>query len=207
MPQAVKQIGKNIDNIKMSELFSGDIFAWVVLPLLIFLARIADVTIGTLRIMFVAKGNRIIAPLLGFCEVLIWLITLGRIMQNLSNPMTYIAYGAGFAMGNFVGISIENKLALGVCIIRIITRMDAENLVKSLRDAGYGITALEANGSSGRVGVLYSIIKRVNIPQFTELILEHNPKAFYTIEDVRFVNQGVFPVTSKALNRPLRKGK
>ena len=110
--------------------------------------------------MFVAKGNRIVAPLLGFCEVLIWLLALDRIMKNLSNTMTYLAYGPGFAMENFVGISVENKLTVGVCIILIITRMKAENLVKSPRDAGYSITSLDAQDSSGIVGILNSIIGR-----------------------------------------------
>lgn len=166
-----------------------------------------DVTIGTLRIMFVARGHRFIAPVFGFFEVLIWLVALTRIMQNLSNPMTYFAYGAGFAAGTYIGITIEERLAMGSCIIRIITRMKADQLVSGLRSEGYGVTSLDAVGNGGKVAILYSIIKRSDIPHFTELIHAYNPKAFYSIEDVRFVNQGVFPSRKRVIARPLRKGK
>lgn len=188
-------------------LLSGPIFSWVILPVLIFLARIMDVTIGTLRIMFVARGHRMIAPVFGFFEVLIWLLALTRIMQNLSNPMTYLAYGAGFAAGTYIGISLEERLAMGVCIIRIITRSRADRLLDELRIEGYGVTALDAYGNSGKVAIFYSIIKRSDIPHFTELINTYNPKAFYSIEDVRFVSQGVFPSRKRVIARPLRKGK
>ncbi|HDQ14052.1 MAG TPA: DUF2179 domain-containing protein [Sediminispirochaeta sp.] len=191
----------------MSYILSDPFFSWVVLPMLIFLARILDVSIGTLRIMFVSKGQRMLAPILGFFEVLIWLLALTRIMQNLSNPMTYIAYSAGFATGTYIGILLEEKLAMGICIIRIITRDRANQLVKVLRAEGYGVTFLEAQGNLGKVAVLYSLIKRSDIAHFTEIIHEYNPKAFYSIEDVRFVSQGVFPARRRVIARPLRKGK
>lgn len=174
---------------------------------MIFLARIMDVSIGTLRIMFVARGHKLIAPLFGFFEVLIWLAALTKIMQNLSNPMTYFAYGMGFAAGTYIGITIEEKLAMGTCIIRIITRTKADQLVSALRSEGYGVTSLDAMGNGGKVAILYSIIKRADIPHFTELIQTYNPNAFYSIEDVRFVTQGSFPVRQRVLARPLRKGK
>jgi uncharacterized protein YebE (UPF0316 family) len=186
---------------------SEPVFAWVILPILIFLARIADVTIGTLRIMFVSKGNRFIAPLLGFFEVMVWLIALTKIIKNLNNPMTYIAYGAGFAMGTYIGIKIEDRLAMGTCIIRIITRSKANELVKALREEGYGVTFLDAHGNAGKVALLYSVIKRCDIPHFTDIIQKYNPKAFYSVEDVRFVNEGVFPTRRRMGERPLRKGK
>jgi len=186
---------------------SEPLFAWVILPILIFLSRIGDVTIGTLRIMFVSKGHRLIAPLLGFFEVMIWLLALTKIIQNLSNPLTYIAYGLGFATGTYIGIMIEEKLAMGVCIIRIITRSKANELVKALREENYGVTFVDAQGNNGKVALFYSIIKRVDIPHYTSIIQEYNPKAFYSIEDVRFVNEGVFPNRRRVAARPLRKGK
>lgn len=186
---------------------SEPLFAWVILPILIFLSRIGDVTIGTLRIMFVSKGHRFIAPLLGFFEVMIWLLALTKIIQNLSNPLTYIAYGLGFATGTYIGIMIEEKLAMGVCIIRIITRSRANELVKALREENYGVTFVDAQGNNGKVALFYSVIKRVDIPHYTGIIQEYNPKAFYSIEDVRFVSEGVFPSRRRVAARPLRKGK
>ncbi|HER42916.1 MAG TPA: hypothetical protein ENO08_00460, partial [Candidatus Eisenbacteria bacterium] len=81
----------------------SELFKWVVLPLLIILARVIDVTIGTIRIVFVSRGHKVIAPILGFFEVLIWLLAIGQIMRNLSNFMCYIAYGTGFALGTYMG--------------------------------------------------------------------------------------------------------
>ena len=107
--------------MELSGFFDSFWFEWVLIPVLICLARIVDVSIGTLRIIFVSKGMRGIAPILGFFEVIIWLVAIGQIFQNLSNWVNYIAYGAGFAMGNFVGIYIEGKISLGYTLVRIIT--------------------------------------------------------------------------------------
>ena len=87
-------------------------FAWVVLPLLIFFARICDVTLGTIRVIFISKGFKYIAPCIGFFEVIIWLLAIGQVMNNITNVASYIAYGAGFATGTFVGMAIEEKLSL-----------------------------------------------------------------------------------------------
>ena len=103
---------------ELKSLFDGDTFTYVILPLLIFLARIADVSIGTIRIVMVAKGQKMIAPILGFFEVLIWLLAISKIMQNLDNWVCYVAYGAGFATGNYIGMIIEEKLAMGIKIGR-----------------------------------------------------------------------------------------
>ena len=102
-----------------------DYVSLIIIPLLIFVARIFDVTLGTIRIILVSRGVKIPAALLGFFEVLIWLIAIGRVMQNLNNVSNYIAYAGGFAMGNFVGIYIENKLAMGLLSIRVVTAKDA----------------------------------------------------------------------------------
>lgn len=171
------------------------VFAYIVLPLLIIVARIIDVSIGTLRIIYVSKGMKYLAPILGFFEVLIWLLAIGQIMQNLDNWVCYIAYGLGFALGNYVGILLEKKLKMGIYIIRIITQKDANELVEALRNENYGITRINAQGATGPVEVLYMIIRRKNILHVEEIIEHYNPKAFYTIEDVRFVSQGIFPST------------
>lgn len=103
-----------------TSIFNSDIWTWVIIPCFIFIARILDVTLGTVRIIFVSKHMKSLAPLLGFFEVLIWLLAIGQIMQNLTNPINYLAYAAGFAMGNFVGIQIESRLAMGVVLIRVL---------------------------------------------------------------------------------------
>lgn len=177
----------------MEVTLNSEIFTWVILPALIFLARICDVTIGTIRIIFVSRGNKVAASFLGFFEVLIWLIAIGQIMKNLNNVLCYFAYAGGFAMGNFIGITLEEKLAMGVLVVRIITRKDATQLFEELKEEGFGITMLDAQGATGPVNIIYTVIKRSALPTVVEMIKTFNPKAFYSIEDVRTVNSGVFP--------------
>lgn len=171
---------------------NSDLFTYLGLPVLIFCARICDVTIGTIRIIMVSKGHKYIAPVLGFFEVLIWIIAISRIMQNLDNVACYIAYAAGFATGNFVGMAVEEKMALGTMIIRLITR-PADGLFEALSNAGFGVTRSEAYGSKEKVEVILTIIKRQNLPDAIAIIEKMNPKAFYTIEEAKRVNEGIFP--------------
>lgn len=168
--------------------FDSNWFIYGLLPLLIFLARIIDVTMDTLRIIFVSKGNKIVAPILGFFEILIWLIAITRIMENLDNITTYIAYASGFAVGNYVGLLVEQKLAIGTQLIRIITAKDASVLIENLRDKGFGLTAIDAEGKDGTVHVIFLNIRRKLVPQIIGIVNNCNPKAFYSIEDVRAVN-------------------
>lgn len=169
------------------------LFTWVVLPLFIFLSRVADVSLQTARIVFVAKGFKHLAPLFGFFEVLIWLIAIGQVMKNLDNLLCYLAYAGGFAAGNYVGILIERKLAIGCWVIRIISRRDASHLIQALRDLDYGVTALDAQGGQGPVSIIYTLVRRIHFERIVSLIQKHNPHAFYTVEDVRMVSEGVFP--------------
>lgn len=174
------------------DFYNGNLFSFVILPFLIFLARISDVTIGTIRIVMVAKGEKIFAPILGFFEVLIWLIAISKIIENLDNWICYVAYGAGFATGNYIGMIIEEKLAVGIVQLQIITRRDASLLIEELKKTGFRITHQEAHGAIEEVSVIYSIINRKQIPHIVEIIRIHNPNAFYSIADVRFVNKGLY---------------
>ncbi|MBN2365413.1 MAG: DUF2179 domain-containing protein [Calditrichaeota bacterium] len=173
---------------------NSDLFAWVILPLFIFLARVVDVSFGTLRIVYTAKGRRFIAPALGFIEIMIWLLAIGQIFKNLNNIACYIAYAGGFSMGNFAGIWIESKLALGNQVLRIITGRDATELITRMRKDGFGLTVVDAQGIQGPVKLIFTVIKRKNLSEVIRLVHEYNPKAFYSVEDVRFVSEGIFPV-------------
>lgn len=186
-------------------LLEGPAFDYFILPLLIFVARIMDVTIGTIRIIMVAKGQKLWAPLLGFFEILIWLLAIARIFENLDNWLCYFGYAAGFAAGNYVGLKIEEKLAMGIVKIQIITRKSAQILIENMKKSGYGITHHDAKGATENVSIIYSIIKRTQLPAVIELIKKHNPNAFYSVEDVRSVSNGVFPMNPVV--RPWRKGK
>lgn len=174
------------------ESLNSDLVTYVLLPLFIFLARIFDVSLGTLRIIFVTKGMRSVAPLVGFFEVLIWLLAISRIMQDLDNWLCYIAYAAGFASGNFVGMYLEERLAIGHEMIRVITRKDATNLVQELRGKGYGITSVKAEGIEGEVAVIYIIARRSMIKEVLDEINRFNPRALYTVESIKYVNKEIF---------------
>ena len=178
-----------------------NLFNYVILPLLIFLSRVGDVTIGTIRIIFVSKGKKYLAPLLGFFEVLIWILAISRIMQNLDNYINYFAYAGGFAAGNYVGMILEEKIAMGVMIVRVITQKPAEMLIERLTSLGYGITSVEARGTKENVSVIYTVIHRTEMKNVIAIIKQYNPRAFYSVEDVRYVNEGVFPVRKSLIGK------
>lgn len=180
----------------MSEFLESDLFKWGVLPLLIFCARTLDVTLGTLRNVFISKGFRNIVPMIGFFEVLIWLVSIRQVMQHLDNPLCYIGFAGGFAMGTYVGLIIENRLALGLQVLRIITPTNWQPLVDSLQKLNLGVTIIDGHGAKGPVKIIFTIVKRKDVGMVRELIRIVNPQAFYSIEDIRLANQGVFPQKS-----------
>jgi len=172
--------------------FDSTLFSYFILPILIFLARICDVSIGTMRIIFVAKGKRNIAPILGFFEVLIWITAISKIMANLDNYVNFIAYAAGFATGNYVGMIIEEKLAMGILMIRVFAHEKGDALVQSLNSSGFGATVVQAHGARENIQLIYSIVKRNELASVLNIITGLNPKAFYTIEEIKKVNEGIF---------------
>jgi uncharacterized protein YebE (UPF0316 family) len=191
-----------------------DYYTWMILPLLIFLARISDVSLGTIRVIFISKGLKYLAAMIGFFEILIWLLAIGQIMRNLSNPVCYVAYAGGFAMGNFAGIWIAEKLSIGVVLIRVVTKKDASELLEHLKSGKYGVTSVDGYGSEGQVKIVFTIVPRREVSRVADLIKRFNPKAFYSIEEVRLVKEGIFPIRKswhengiKNMFKPFRKGK
>ena len=177
----------------LHDLFDNfDYHSWIILPLIIFLSRIGDVSLGTLRHVFISKGYRRLVPFLGFFEVLIWIIVVAQVMKNLNNVACYLAFAGGFATGTYVGLRIEERLALGLQVIRIITNQNCEELIKALKKENYGITVVDAHGAMGPVKMLFTIIKRKNVQSVVNIIHQYNPTAFYSVEDIKDTNQGVF---------------
>jgi uncharacterized protein YebE (UPF0316 family) len=172
------------------------LYTYVFLPLLIFAARFLDVTLMTLRIIFISRGKKTIAPLLGFVEVFIWIAVVTQIVRGANNLAAYLAYAAGFALGNYVGIYIEDKLAIGTLVVRVIVQNQAEALMVALHEAGFGVTGVDAQGSTGPVKLIYSVVKRRDLPRALEIIHAVAPNAFSTVEEVRSVEQGIFPQES-----------
>jgi uncharacterized protein YebE (UPF0316 family) len=182
---------------------SAEVYAWIVLPFLVFCARVLDVTLGTMRIIYVSRGKRNLAPILGFIEVFIWIAMVSQIVHSANNIIAYLAYAAGFAAGNYVGMLIEDRLALGTLIIRVFVPAQASELVANLRAAGYGVTTVEGEGLSGPVTLVYTIVKRRNLAEVLAVIHQTHPHAFLSIEDLRSTQEGFFPRSTRLNDRGL----
>jgi uncharacterized protein YebE (UPF0316 family) len=174
------------------------------LSLSIFLAEVCVVTLSTLRIIFIARGRKVLAPVIGFFEVALWLFAIGQVMQNLSDPGCTLGFAAGFTLGNFLGICIEGRLALGTLVVRVITPHDAAPLVGGLREAGYGVTSQEGRGAAGPVRVVLTVVPRKELGKVTAIVKGFDPHAFYSVEDVQAAARGVFPAARRLIPSPLR---
>lgn len=172
------------------------IFAFLVLPLLIFLARVADVSIGTVRIIFVSKGLKFLSLVLGFFEVLIWLSAINQVWSNLNNIWLYLAYAGGFATGNWVGIWLDEKISIGNSMVTIIIRKNSKRLINELKKNNYRMTIID--GKSGMeetdVKMIISVVKRKELKNIFKIINRINPKAFFTVEDIRNVRKNEYAI-------------
>lgn len=153
--------------------------------LLIFFARVVDVSLGTVRVILIIRGYRYIAPVLGFIEILIWLTAISRVFQNLSGWHNFIAYAGGYAAGNYVGMLIEARLAIGYQSIRVITTKKVSALPMTLCDEGFGVTRFSGQGAKGDVSLLFTVVQKKNVTRVLEIVRELEPEAFITIEDIR----------------------
>ena len=175
----------------MGSIFTSHFSGILITSLLIFCLRILDVSIGTARIIFVTKGHRVLAPLFGFFEVLIWLIAISRVMKTMTEPIYFVVYAAGFAAGNVVGMWLERRLAVGVSQVRVISDKGAEAIIKELRGKGFGVTSMEGKGKDGPVTIVLTIVKNRHLGSVIEILNKHDPNAFYTIEEVYSVSKGI----------------
>lgn len=183
-----------------------DVYPWL-LPILIFFGRICDVTLGTLRIIFVSKGERYKAPLIGFFEVFIWIVIISQIFSRANDMIAYLSYAGGYAAGNYVGILIESKIAFGIVLCRVYSRKNGAELVTMLNGLGYGATMLHGSGSVGEVDIIESVIERKNAKNLAKAILNFDKNAFYVIEDVRTKQKGIFTKSRTTILRRWRSGK
>jgi uncharacterized protein YebE (UPF0316 family) len=157
-------------------------------PLLIFLARICDVSVGTMRIVAVTRGRKIMAAFLGFFEVTIWLLAASQIFANMANIrenlLNVAAYGMGFSMGTLAGMAIEEKLAIGHLMVRIVTQEAGASVAAFLRQQGFVITEVEASGALGPHELCFALISRRDLTRLLDLLRQHNPRAVVTVENV-----------------------
>lgn len=171
------------------------------LPVIIFFGRIIDVTLGTLRIIFVSKGEKYKAPIIGFFEVFIWIVIISQIFSRANDLLSYISYAAGYATGNYVGIIIESRIAFGVLVCRIYTNKEPSSLVRMIKNRGYGVTVMEGMGSIMKAWVVEAVVERKALKEIDQYITNFDKNTFYTAEDVRIRQKGIFPEPTSFFNR------
>lgn len=158
---------------------------WVIFPLVIFASRATDVSLGTLRSVLANKGMKKMVPFIGFFEVLFWLFAISTVMKNLSNFMCYLGWAGGYATGIYIGLSIEERLAIGTQVIRVFTQQNMTQLIEKLVEKNYSYTMLDGEGKKGAVKLIFIVVKRKNVKDVTEIIHQFSPQAFYSIEDIK----------------------
>jgi uncharacterized protein YebE (UPF0316 family) len=151
---------------------SDELFSYLLLPLLIFLARIGDVSINTIRIIYMLGGRRWTATLLGFFESFIWLMAIRQIFEHLDNWICYIAYPGGFATGIFVGMMIEERIAYGKVIVRIITRKDVKELIRYISLQQFRYTHVNAEGPDGHENLVFTVLERERLENLLNKLKE-----------------------------------
>ena len=167
-------------------------------PLLIFFMRIGDVSLATVRMLLIMRNARVWAPIIGFFEVLIWLLAAGTAMQHLDSPWHVLGYAGGFAAGNLVGLLLEPRLAFGFASIQVFTPHHGAELAEALRAFGHGVTQLPGQGREGPVDLIMSVVKRKDLPAVSALISDLAPEAFVSIEEPTAIQHGwLFPKRRK----------
>lgn len=179
-------------------------YEYLVLPLLIFVARMADTSLATLRIVMISKGKRRETRIIGFIEVLLWLVAVGQIVQNLNNVMCYLAWAGGFTAGGYIGFIIEDKLAIGRQLLRIITNSPYEGLLEEMRNTGHGYTLIDGQGATGPVKIIELVVERQHLQPVLSIARVHLPTAFITTSDVVNTTSGVF--TERTRQLPISPG-
>ena len=174
-----------LDALGLSFLLQEPFFSTWLLPILICLARIVDVSVGTVRSLLANKGHKKVAPIIGFFEVTIWVSAMGVVVQNLGHWQNLLAYGLGYALGNFLGIYIEERIALGNSVI---TNDKAHDLAKILVEKGFRVSLVNAQGNNGKVSIIFLLVKRKTLKSLIPLIKKHNPLAVYSVEDIRYAD-------------------
>jgi uncharacterized protein YebE (UPF0316 family) len=152
---------------------------------LIFMLRVGDMSLDTMRVLFVMRGKKGIAWVLGFFQALIFVVAIGSVLSDLSNPLKILGYAAGFATGNVVGMLIEERLAIGHVQLSIVSSRRGAAITERLRAEGYAITEIPARGKDGVVSLLSCSVLRKNIDSVQRFVNEADESAFITVEDVR----------------------
>ena len=171
----------------MSDLLSLN--TWLI-AIGIFFLRIGDMSLDTIRVLFVVRGRKTLAWALGFFQSLLFVVAISSVLTNLNSILTVLGYAAGFATGNVVGMLIEERLAVGFLQFTIISSNRGAVVAEQLRKSGYAVTEIPARGRNGTVTMLQTNVKRKDMDNIETIVLEADPEAFITQDEVRPVRRG-----------------
>ncbi|MFC1574972.1 DUF2179 domain-containing protein [Gemmatimonadota bacterium] len=167
-------------------------------PILIFFMRVVDVSLATVRMLLIMRKAKLWAPVIGFFEVLIWLVAAGTAIQHLESPWHVLAYAGGFAAGNYVGLLLEGRLALGFASVQVFAAHHGAQLAEALRAFGHGVTQLQGQGRDGSVEVILSVVKRKDLALVNALVTDLAPGSFVSVEEPTAIQHGwLFPKRRK----------
>jgi len=156
----------------------------------IFLLRLLDQTLGTLRMLYVNKGKPTFGAALGFIESAIWVVAISQVIRDLDDPFLVVGYALGFASGTIVGSYIESSIAIGDVVVRIFSPKDADSqlVAKKLRSEGFGVTIISGEGMEGEVSIAWCVAPRKKAKQVLNIVSEINPDAYVTTESTSPIN-------------------
>lgn len=166
--------------------------------LFIFFARVSDVSLSTFRTLMVVQGRKVPAAIIGFFEVSIYITALSKVVSSLDNPFNLLAYALGFACGNYVGITIENKIALGNLAVQIILKKSGnKELMEVLRENRFGVTVIVGQGLEGTKDILNVAINRKDLNNLKKIVYEYDKNAFITVNNTNPISGGYFATNKK----------
>ncbi|HUF28095.1 MAG TPA: DUF5698 domain-containing protein [Gemmatimonadaceae bacterium] len=183
--------------------FDPALFAGAFGALLIFMLRIVDVSCDTLRVLFAVRGKRLIAGTLGFFQAFIWIFAVGTAIRHLDSWVHILAYAAGFACGTMIGMTIEQTLAYGVAMVRIVSRYGGVEIAEAIRNRGYGVTEFAGYGREGKVEIVNCVVRRAHLDEVTEIVERWDADAFVTVEEPRILRGGSLATRSFRVASPL----
>jgi uncharacterized protein YebE (UPF0316 family) len=172
----------------LNQIITSDLFNLVGIPFLIFFAKVIDVGLSTLGLIFTSRGYKKLSALTGIIEISIYLLAISAIIEHITEAWYFIAYASGYAVGTYVGMWIEEKLSIGFMNIRVISKKSPERIIKAFRTSGYKATIYKANSTSHRVYVITTVVRRKDVPGVMDLIRKYDRSAFYSVEDIRDVS-------------------
>ena len=171
--------------------------------LAIFFLRIIDVSCDTMRVIFAIRGKRAIAAALGFVQALVWIFAVGNAVKHLDSILHVLGYAGGYAMGTFVGVSLEQAIAYGVATVRIVSRTAGVEIANALRDSGHGVTVFPGVGRDGAVEILNSVVQRGHLDEVLNIITDKDKEAFVTVEEPKVLRGGSLATREWRMGGPL----